>query len=282
MSGPTGPIERLRPLRARGQNFLRNLDVKRRIVSEISAGPEDVFLEIGAGSGELTLPLVAGGAKRILAIEADPALSARLNQALETEQLDQVEVIEADFLALDLCALLVGRGLDRVRAIGNLPYSVASPILRKLLSARTRLVDLILMFQSEVAERLVARPSTKAYGFLSVITQQAARVEILHRVPPSAFWPQPKVTSALVRMELRREDEPLVGEQEVFQALVKALMAHRRKNISNNLKRLRSPSLKASDVQSALDRLNIDPSRRGESLSVKEFAALSHFCSSPR
>jgi len=282
MSGPTRSKDRLRPCRARGQSFLRDPGFTRRIVSAIAVGPEDIFLEIGAGSGELTLPLAAEGARRIVAVEAEPILAAQLNRALHKRGVERVEVIEMDFLDLDVPRTLRERGFETVRVVGNLPYSVASPILRKLLSVRTHLTDLTLMFQQEVAQRLVAQPGTRAYGYLSVIAQQAAQIEIALLVPPQAFWPRPKVNSALVKMRLRREKEPEVREAKVFHALVKALLAHRRKNISNNIRYLKSPFLEASVVRDGLDRLNIDPSRRAETLSVEEFAALSHFCSSRR
>jgi 16S rRNA (adenine1518-N6/adenine1519-N6)-dimethyltransferase len=139
-----------------------------------------------------------------------------------------------------------------------------------------------LMFQHEVAERLTAQPHTKAYGVLTVLTQQATRPFILFQIPPHAFWPRPKVWSALLRFDFLREREPAVGDPALFRDLVKALFAHRRKNISNNIKRLKSPYLRESTLHAALAELDIDPSRRAETLTVEEFAALSHFCTSPQ
>ena len=136
------------------------------------------------------------------------------------------------------------------------------------------------MFQLEVAERLVAQPATKAYGFLSVMTQQATRPKILFHIPPDAFRPRPKVYSALVRLDPRGKDELLVKEPEVFEAIVKSLLAHRRKNISNNIKYLKSSVLDQDTLRSGLEHLDIEPSRRAETLTVDQFAALAEFCTS--
>ena len=278
------PRERrpFRPRRAKGQSFLRDRAVVERIVSTIAVHPDEVLLEVGAGSGEMTLPLAAAGAGRIIAVEPDPTLSRELQQRLEKRSITNVEVTEEDFLSLDLNGLLTGHGLEPVRVVGNLPYSFASPILLKLLSHRDRLSEMTLMFQLEVAERLTASPHTKAYVVLTVLTQQAARPDVLFQIPPHAFWPRPKVWSALVRFDFLREREPDIGDPAIFRELVKTLFAHRRKNISNNIKRLKSPILQESTLHSALDRHRIDPSRRAETLTVEEFAALSHFCTSPQ
>ena len=265
-----------RPSRARGQNFLSDPKARQRVVEAIAPQPEDDFLEIGAGSGELTLPLTERS-RRVLALEPDRRLFARLAARAAGRTF---EAIPADFLEADLGALLAARDIPRVRAVGNLPYSVASLILTKLLAERALLVDLTLMFQREVAERLAARPGTKAYGYLSVVTQQAARARLLLTLPPEAFRPRPKVTSCLVRLELLRNHEPQVGDPEIFQTLVKGLLSHRRKNIGNNLKRWRSDRPVADRVRHALKERDIPLTRRAETLSVEEFAGLSRFCTS--
>jgi 16S rRNA (adenine1518-N6/adenine1519-N6)-dimethyltransferase len=230
----------------------------------------------------MTVPLAGAGAGHILAIEPDPHLSARLRQSLHKENLTRVEIIEDDFLSIDLPELLTTHGFDRIRVVGNLPYSVASPILLKLLTAREHLGDMTLMFQLEVAERITAKPRTKAFGVLTVLTQQAANPTILFRIPARAFWPRPQVRSALVQFSFLRDEEPIIGDPAIFQDVVKGLFAHRRKNISNNIKRLKSSRLTEPVLSQALSHLSIDPSRRAETLTVDEFAALSHFCSSPQ
>jgi 16S rRNA (adenine1518-N6/adenine1519-N6)-dimethyltransferase len=263
--------------RARGQNFLRDPAALGKVIEAIAPSPEDDFLEIGAGRGELSLPLSARS-RRVLALEPDPRLFAELSARQAGGGL---EAIAADFLELNLPGLLRERNLTRVRAVGNLPYSVSSPILQKLLAERRWLIDLTLMFQREVAARLLARPGTKAYGYLSIVTQQAARARVLLTLPPEAFRPRPRVHSSLVRLDLLRQAEPDVGDPELFRLLVKRLLSHRRKTISNNLKQWGEGSPPADRVRAALGRLDIPLTRRGETLSVAEFAALSRFCASP-
>ncbi len=258
-----------------------------RIVEAIDPRPDQTFLEIGAGAGELTIPLASRGAARVLAIETDRMLFQKLSSTLQKGTLqkggtwEEVELIHSDFLKLDLQKLLSERDIERVRVVGNLPFSVASPILLKLLAHRERLVDLTLMFQLEVAQRLTAVPATKAYGFLTVVAQQAAKTELLFTIPPQAFNPRPKVHAAMVRLAPLGKDEPPVGDYDIFRAVVRGLLTHRRKNISNNIKHLSSRLVGASSIRSGLAEMGINPSRRAETLSAEEFAALSHFCASP-
>ena len=264
-----------------------------RIVEAIGPRPDQTFLEIGAGAGELTIPLASRGAARVLAIETDRTLFQKLSSRLRERGTLQngtlqkggtwegIELIHCDFLKLDLQKSLSERDIARVRVVGNLPFSVASPILLKLLAHRERLIDLTLMFQLEVAQRLTAVPATKAYGFLTVMAQQAAKAELLFTIPPQAFNPRPKVHAAIVRLVPLGKDEPPVGDYEVFRVVVRGLLTHRRKNISNNIKHLGSRLVGPSSIRSGLAEMGIDPCRRAETLSVEEFAALSHFCASP-
>ena len=245
---------------------------------------EDDFLEIGAGAGQLTVPLAARGPRSVLAVEVDPILAERLGRALAGAEpsAEVVTVLHADFLALDVAEVLKARDLGRMRVVGNLPYSVASPILLRLLAHRSRIQDMTLLFQREVAQRLRARPGTKAYGALTVLAQQATRIRSLFRISPEAFWPRPKVASELLRFEPRGADELPVGGDRLFRALVKGLFSHRRKNISNNLKYLKSTDVSREELEEGLRALDIDPAWRAETLTVQQFAALSHFCASRR
>lgn len=263
-----------RPTRSKGQCFLKDARFIRRIVDTLSPVDGETLIEIGAGEGQLTFPVLDSGA-RVVAIETDPKLAEKLRNWSSTAP--GLDLVEADALKVDFGQILDERGLERVRGYGNLPYSVAAPILLRLLASASRFTSLTLMFQKEVAERIVAEPSTKDYSFLSVIAQQAADTRILFRIPAEAFRPRPRVVSALVRFELRHEEAPKVGDVGVFRALVRGLMTHRRKTIANNIKRLTAtPSPKT--VGSALETIGIDPSRRAETLSVEEFAAISRIC----
>ena len=258
-----------------GQCFLKDPRFITRIVETLSPTPGENLLEIGAGEGQLTLPMVDAGA-RVLAIEADPRLARRLSARTG----DALELIEADAVKVDFDQLFRDRDLERIRGYGNLPYSVAAPILLRLLSYARRFDSLTLMFQREVAERLIARPSTKDYSVLSVITQQAARPQILFRIPPEAFRPRPRVVSAVVRLDLRHAESPDYGDETTFRSVVKGLLAHRRKTIANNIKHLGPSMLSRDDLTRSLAALAIDPTRRAETLSVEEFAEISRICAS--
>lgn len=265
-------IAAFRPSRSKGQCFLTDAGVIGHIVETIAPTPGETLLEIGAGAGQLTVPLLASpAAPRVIAIEADPRLAAKFPSH------EKLVLIRADALKLDFAALLDERGLDAIRVVGNLPYSIAAPILLRLLSASTRLRSLTLMFQKEVATRLTARPGTKEYSSLSVLAQQAARVELLFRIPPTAFKPRPRVTSSLVGFSLLHDEAPEIGNEDTFRAVVRALLAHRRKTIANNIKHLASPNL-ASGILEAVSETSIDTARRAETLSVEEFAEISRIC----
>jgi 16S rRNA (adenine1518-N6/adenine1519-N6)-dimethyltransferase len=272
-------VREFRPSRSKGQCFLKDESYIQRIVEAVSPAENETLLEIGGGAGQLTRPLARAGA-RVIAVESDPRLAASLRSSLTGEISDRIEVMEKDALTLDLQELVAARGLERVRVCGNLPYSVAAPILLHLLRSASHFSELILMFQSEVAERLVAVPGTKAYGFLSVVAQQASSIRVLFRIPPEAFRPRPRVVSALLRFRIRHGEAPDVGDADIFRALVRGLLAHRRKTIGNNIKRLGAGPLSPAAIGTALERLGIEPGRRAETLRVDEFAALSRICAS--
>lgn len=271
-AGPGG----FRPSRSKGQCFLRDERTVERVVAAIDPRPGETILEIGAGQGQLTLPLARAGT-RVIAIESDRRLADELRRSLPSEA--TIELLEADALRVDFRDLVRSHGAGKIRVVGNLPYSVAAPILLRLLSARECFTELVLMFQSEVAERLTAKPGTKAYGFLTVVAQRAAKVSVVFRIPPDAFRPRPRVVSALVRFEMREVDErDTAVDEKLFRALVRGLLAHRRKTISNNIKHLTPSGLSREAALEALETMGIDPARRAETLDVEEFAEFSRIC----
>ena len=271
--------EGFHPSRGKGQCFLKDERYVERIVQAIAPLPGEKILEIGAGQGQLTIPLARAGA-RVVAIESDRRLAEELRGSLSS--VPGVELLEADALRVDFRDLVHAHGPGKLRVVGNLPYSVAAPILLRLLSARENFSELILMFQSEVAERLTAKPGTKAYGFLTVVAQRAAKVSLLFRIPPDAFRPRPRVVSALLRFEMREMDtRDAAVDEKLFRALVRGLLAHRRKTIGNNIKHL-EPSGLSREALGALETMGIDPARRAETLGVEEFAELSRICAGLR
>ena len=251
-----------------GQHFLEPAWVT-RLVDALNAAADDTFLEIGPGRGALTRPL-ALRAGRVIAVELDRDLAA----ALSIESLPNVRVVQGDFLSLDIPSLVSGEQLP-VRVVGNLPYNVSSPILFALLhgAAHGRLLrDATLMLQKEVADRVIATPGARAYGVLAVQVGLLAEVERLMTLPPGAFRPPPRVTSAVVRLRFRPPTED-VGDAAVFERIVRGVFLQRRKTLGNALK----PVAATLGRESAelIEKSGLDPSRRPESLGILEFARLS-------
>jgi 16S rRNA (adenine1518-N6/adenine1519-N6)-dimethyltransferase len=256
-----------RPRKRFGQHFLEAAWVT-KLVNALEAQPGDTFLEIGPGRGALTMPLLAR-VRRMIAVEIDRDLAASLQGASG----DRLRVIEGDFLDVNLDEILSGEPLP-VRVVGNLPYNVSSPILFKLLGAHDggrRFSDATLMLQREVADRLVARAGTKDYGGLAIQVALHADVERVLTLPPGAFRPPPRVTSAVVRLRFRPPAAD-VGDPVVFERVVRGVFLQRRKTLSNALKPV-ADSLGRSAPQ-LLEAAGIDPGRRPETLSLEEMARL--------
>lgn len=245
------------PRRRFGQNFLVDRNVVAKIVDAIDPAPGDVVVEIGPGKGALTEPLLEV-LPSLHAVEIDRDLAAGLRGRFPPERLI---VHEADALRFDFSTLPAP-----LRAVGNLPYNISSPLLFRLAQSAERLRDAHFMLQLEVVERMAAAPGGKTYGRLSVMLQYVFAVERLFRVAPGSFWPLPKVDSAIVRLtplragRLRARDEPL------FAALVARAFSQRRKTLRNALR-----DVVADPV---FDAAGIDPGLRAEALPVAAFVRL--------
>jgi 16S rRNA (adenine1518-N6/adenine1519-N6)-dimethyltransferase len=241
-----------------GQHFLRPASVE-RLLRVVDPRPDQHFLEIGAGSGALTLPLAAR-AGRVTAVELDRVLADRL----EGRAPANVRVVRGDALKADLEAL-AGPG---TRLVGNLPYAISSPLLRRFLDLRGRVADAHVMLQAEVAQRIAAKPGGKDYGILSVLYGLLADVDVPLRFPPGAFAPPPTVSSALLRarfLDRPREDVP---DLRALERLLQAAFARRRRTLENNLQD------SYANLKEHLRFVDIEGSRRAETLSVVEFARL--------
>jgi 16S rRNA (adenine1518-N6/adenine1519-N6)-dimethyltransferase len=262
-----------RPRKRFGQHFLAP-EWAQKVVRAVAPEAGDVLLEIGPGKGAITLPLAATGAP-ILAIEIDRDLAADLASRVP----GNVSLMTGDFLTMDVMPFLTGlepqrppghSARSRFRVVGNLPYNLSSPIMFKLIELHRRygvLADATLMVQREVADRLVARPGTKAYGVLGISVQLHARVTRLLDLPPGAFRPAPRVQSSVVRLEFGPPSARVVDEV-LFDRLVRALFGARRKMLANALKQFdpRGPEVLAQS--------GLDGRRRPETLQVPELARL--------
>jgi 16S rRNA (adenine1518-N6/adenine1519-N6)-dimethyltransferase len=242
-----------------GQHFLRS-DAVARLVDVIAPRASDTFLEIGPGRGALTLPLAAR-CREVVAVETDPALA----RGLAARAPKNVRIVQADALAADLAALVPKGG----RFAANLPYYISSPLLRRLLELRGLLSDAHAMVQEEVAERIASPPGSRDYGILSVLFALHADVEIVLRLGPEDFDPPPRVSSAVLRIGFLPEPRAQVADLGAFELLVQRAFTRRRRTLENNLQDS-YPNLKEN-----LRLLKIAGSRRAETLSVGEFAALS-------
>jgi 16S rRNA (adenine1518-N6/adenine1519-N6)-dimethyltransferase len=227
--------------------------------------PGDVWIEIGAGHGEMT-ELLAQHARRVIAIEIDERLLPRLCQV--AKRLGNVSVVAGDVLALDLAELAAG---ERFRVYGNLPYYITSPIVHRLLEHAEQLDAAFLVMQLEVADRLAAKPGHREYAYLSTIVQFYARVEIMLRIPPGAFRPPPKVASALLALRTPGERPALgIADEHGFGEFLKRCFAQKRKMLRNNLRAL----VDGESVEEVFHEAGVAPNARAEELTLAQFARL--------
>ncbi|MCG6924494.1 MAG: 16S rRNA (adenine(1518)-N(6)/adenine(1519)-N(6))-dimethyltransferase RsmA [Acidobacteria bacterium] len=241
-----------------GQHFLKGAGVG-ALLGVVDPARDEVFLEIGPGEGALTKPL-AERAERVVAVELDGRLARRLRATAPAN----VEVVEGDALKEDLRSLVPPDG----RLVGNLPYYVSSPLLRRILDLHDHVRDAHVMLQEEVARRIASPPGSREYGILSILYALWADVDLPLKLPPGAFRPPPRVSSALLRARFREEARAEVADLQAFEVFLKQAFARRRRTLENNLQDS-YPNLKEY-----LRLLNLEGSRRAETLSVVEFVAL--------
>jgi 16S rRNA (adenine1518-N6/adenine1519-N6)-dimethyltransferase len=247
------------PRKRFGQNFLADPHYVARIVDAVDPRPDDNLVEIGPGLAALTGALIERTGK-IAAIEIDRDLAARLRERFPA---DRLALHEADALAFDFATLG-----ENLRVVGNLPYNISSPLLFRLASQAARLRDIHVMLQREVVARMTAVPATPDYGRLTVMLQSRFRVTRLFTVPAGAFRPAPKVESAVARLVPLTADRPAISDEALFARLVAAAFGQRRKTLRN--------ALSAIADERSLRAAGIDPSARGETLSIDDFVRLAN------
>ena len=255
-----------------GQNFLTDNNIIDEIIESSGISSNDLVIEIGPGIGVLTKEALEA-AGRVIAIEIDQRLIPILEETLS--EYDNFEVINADILKTDLKAIIeANKGYDAVRIIGNLPYYITTPIIMKLLEDGVEADSMTVMMQKEVADRMRAHPGTKAYGALSVAVQYYCEAEQVVNVPASCFVPQPKVDSAVLRLDMRTEPPVVLEDQDMFFRCVKAGFGQRRKTLSNALMGVEHMTKEIAGA--SLAGAGIDPARRAETLDLAEFARLAN------
>lgn len=257
-----------------GQNFLIDTNILGRIVDHAGINDQTGAVEIGPGIGALTEQL-AKRAKKVIAFEIDQRLIPILDETLSGYS--NVKVINQDVLKADLSTIIRDEfsGIEEVMVTANLPYYVTTPILMKLLTDKLPIKGIVVMIQKEVADRITAKPGTKDYGSLSIAIQYYTQAETVMTVPKTVFIPQPNVDSAVIRLLLRDEPAVRVIDEDFFFTVVRASFAQRRKTILNNLANNLGEKAGKDLVEQGLAQADIDPRRRGETLSIAEFGRLS-------
>jgi 16S rRNA (adenine1518-N6/adenine1519-N6)-dimethyltransferase len=259
----------LAPRKGLGQNFLADANVARNIVRKAGVGPTDYVLEIGPGLGALTVPLLETGA-RVTVVEKDEGLAAYLREECLPLWPDRLTIIEGDALEVDWgLAAPDGR---TYQVVGNLPYLISTPILLNLVARKDRIQGAVLMFQTELAERLAAGPGSKDYGRLSVLLGYYAEAKKVLTLGPEAFHPRPKVGSTVLDIRFKNTLWPELNPKARLEAVVAAAFARRRKTLRNSLGSAYTPDR----IQLALADSGLDGGRRAETLSVEEFIRLAN------
>ena len=253
-----------------GQNFLTDKNIIDEIIEGSNISSEDLVIEIGPGIGVITRE-AALNARKVIAIELDSNLIPILHETLG--DLENVEVINQDVLKTQLNDLIKKEEFSgSVRVIGNLPYYITTPIIMKLLEERVKAETITVMMQKEVADRLKAAPGKKDFGAISLMVQYFADVKEIVKVPKTVFVPQPKVDSTVLRLDVRKEAAVKVKDEDFLFKVIKAGFSQRRKTLSNSLTTLKE--FDKQEIIDSLEKAGIDPVRRGESLSLEEFAKL--------
>lgn len=259
-----------------GQNFIIDTNILHNIVKAGSVDKNTIVIEVGPGIGALT-EQIAKVAKHVYAFEIDQRLLPVLDDTLSPY--DNVTVLNEDILEVDLSAFFEEQAInqERVVVMANLPYYITTPIIINFLESSVNVDQMIFMIQKEVAERIAAEPSTKAYGSLSIAVQYYAEAETLFIVPKTVFRPQPNVESAIIRLNILHEPAAEVTNEKYFFTLTRSSFAQRRKTLWNNLKIAYGKELETQEkLKVALDEAGIDSKRRGETLTIQEFADLAN------
>ncbi len=256
-------LKLVKPLKKFGQNYLRDPNTINKIIADFNPGKEDIIIEIGPGQGAITEG-IAAAAEKLTCIEIDTRVIDELKN-----RFPGVYFLNEDILETDLRKLYSGG--KKIRAIGNIPYNITSPIIFRLIENRDIFSDATLMVQYEVAKRLAAPPGNKEYGILSVILGAVADVKIRFKIPPTVFFPKPNVDSAIIKIDFTG-DKYEIKDFKIFRKIVKTAFGKRRKTLRNSL-------LEPLTGEYGITKLPVDLRLRSEQLTINHFAEIANFVS---
>lgn len=262
-------IRGLSPRKRFGQNFLVRDDVAERIVEHCHLHDDDVAVEIGPGAGALT-PRIAKRVRHLIAVEKDMGLADLLRE--EMAGWPHLDVVRGDFLDFDLRGAARAHGAERVAVVGNIPYNITTPIIERIFAQRDAVRSAVLLVQKEYAERLAAAAGTREYGSLTLFARYYSLLEPLMRVRASAFWPRPDVDSMLVRFFIRDHPPVQVPNEELLFRIIRGSFHMRRKQLVNTIQE--ALGIPKDRIDRLCRHAGIVPQRRGETLTLEEFARL--------
>ncbi|MFA5096606.1 MAG: 16S rRNA (adenine(1518)-N(6)/adenine(1519)-N(6))-dimethyltransferase RsmA [Candidatus Omnitrophota bacterium] len=264
---------RIQPKKSLGQNFLIDQNIRKKITASLDLSPDDIILEIGAGSGEMTVSL-APHAGQVFALELDPRLYSVLKGSFAGYA--KIRLIQGDILKLDLNELLRDHRIEgKVKVFGNIPYYISSPIIEHLLNFRERISRAFLMVQKEFAARVAAEPGSKDYGSFSCFVQYYASPQVLFHISRHCFKPAPKVDSSFLELEIREAPAVKVRDEELFFKIIRAAFNQRRKTLRNSLSELVPEQI----LKDFFAKTGLDYRTRPERLKLENFALLADLAS---
>jgi 16S rRNA (adenine1518-N6/adenine1519-N6)-dimethyltransferase len=262
----------LRPKKSLGQHFLEDHGIIDKIITLIQLNKNDVVVEIGPGTGALTIPVLPYVC-HLIAIEKDRLLINLLRKKLSAEEGKKITLISGDALKIDF-KKISDDFKQKIRIIGNIPYNISSPLLERLILYRAYIKSATLMFQHEFALRLITPPGQRKCSALTIISQYYAEISPVIKIKRDAFFPIPKVDSMVLKMDFERPYKFQAKDEMIFRKIVKSSFLFRRKTILNSLEKA-TVSLSREEIAQALEQCNIDPKKRAETLSIYDFIRLS-------
>ena len=263
----------IRPKKQLGQHFLTDQTTGEMIVNRSGILSEDIVLEIGAGLGALTIP-VARKASKVFAVDKDRKIIDILKTEILASNLTNVVIMEKNILKIDIESLSENISQKMV-VMGNLPYNISSQILVQLIESRKVLSKAVVMLQKELAQRITAQPGCKDYGRLTVMLRYCSDIKKIADVKASLFFPRPKVDSEVLELKFKKTLEYPTNDEVFFFRVIKAAFGNRRKMLKNALG-ASALSIDANTAKDVLERSDIDPARRAETLTIEEFVKLSN------